>query len=264
MSDKISTPITKWSGYQFSGVIWNIVAHNRLPVLIIETRSEAEKTARFSAYDIARDSFLWKDFELEEKWWISVTAFAGNVILFTVYLDTQNPDKKSVVAFDCQSMKMLWWKNNFTISSASEYGVKGVDSQAGMKFLLLNLQSGEPLKSSDELADEENFLLRRPLQYLQDTPYFLTVAEFLRKKLDATPINIIEYLESDGFVAISYYSGTASLANYLIVLDNAGAICLSEKIGERLKGIGLDTFFVFAGYLIFVQNKRELVSYKLV
>jgi hypothetical protein len=273
MSDKTSSSLTKWSGYQFTGTIWNIVAHSERPVLIIETRDEESKTVRFSAYDIGADTFNWKDFELEERWWVSVSVFADDVVLFTVYLDKQNPDRKSVVAIDHATRKMLWWRNNFAFSAVTNNIVQGADTQAGMKVLSLNLKTGEPLENIKELSreenikelsGEENFLLRRPLQYLQESGHFETVAQFLKMRLGVQAVSAVEYLEIGGFIVISFYSDTPSLANYLIVVNEDGTTCLSEKIGEQLKGIGLDTFFIFAGYLIFVKNKRELVSYKLV
>lgn len=264
MSDKTSSSLTKWSDHQFTGTVWNIVAHPARPVLIVESRDEESKTVRFSAYNIGTDSFLWRDFELEERWWVSVSAFAGDVVLFTVYLDKQNPDRKSVVAIDHLTRKILWWRNNFAFSGVTSNIVQGADAQAGMKFLSLNLRTGEPLENSEELPGEENFLLRRPLQYLEETVHFETVAQFLKTRLGVRAVSAIEYLEIDGFVVISFYTDSGSLANYLIVIDHDGITHLSEKIGEQLKGIGLDTFFLFAGYLIFVKNKRALVSYKLV
>lgn len=264
MSDKTSTSLTKWSGYQFTGAVWNIVAHSERAVLIIEARDEESKTVRFSAFDISSDTFLWKDFELEEKWWVGVSAAMDNVVLFTVYLDRQNPDRKSVVALDLITTNMLWWRNNFAYSAVSENVVQGTDTQAGMRFLPLNLRTGEPLEFRGELPGKENFLLRRPLQYLQESGHFETVAQFLKMRLGVQAVSAIEYLETGGFVVMSFYVNGGSLANYLIVVDEAGTTYLSEKIGEQLKGIGLDTFFLFAGYLIFVKNKRELVSYKLV
>ncbi len=264
MSDKTSSRLTKWSDHRFAGTIWNIVAHPERAMLIIEARDEESKTVRFSAYDIGSDAFLWKDLEMEEKWWVNVSAVAGDVVLFTIYVDGQNPDRKSVVALDLITRNMLWWRNNFAFSAVSDNIVQGADTQAGMKFLALDVRTGEPLEFRGELPGKENFLLRRPLQYLQESGHFETVAQFLKMKLGVQAISAIEYLEAGGFVVMSFYADKGSLANYLFVVDQTGTMCLSEKIGEQLKGIGLDTFFLFAGYLIFVKNKRELVSYKLV
>jgi hypothetical protein len=74
----------------------------------------------------------------------------------------------------------------------------------------------------------------------------------------------IDYLEHDNLIFISCYIQQDGLANFLIVLSAQGDVLLHEKTGEALKGIGMDTFFVLEGSLIFVKNKRELFRYKLV
>ena len=75
---------------------------------------------------------------------------------------------------------------------------------------------------------------------------------------------MIEYLEYNSMVFISCYIDRDGLANFLFVLRSDGTVLLEEKLDDQLKGIGLDTFFIFSGYLIFVKNKTRLVSYKVV
>jgi peptidoglycan/LPS O-acetylase OafA/YrhL len=102
------------------------------------------------------------------------------------------------------------------------------------------------------------------LQYYQETTHFETVKAFLSVKYQISAISVIEYLEYRSLLFISCYVAGIDLANYLLVLNGDGEILLKEKIGGQLKGIGVDTFFILSGYLIFVKNGRELVSYKMV
>ena len=74
----------------------------------------------------------------------------------------------------------------------------------------------------------------------------------------------IEYLEYEDLIIVSVFVTETGLANYLYGLNASGEILLKEKLGEDLKGVGLDTFFIFSGHLIFVKNKNELTSYKIV
>ena len=87
---------------------------------------------------------------------------------------------------------------------------------------------------------------------------------FLGQKLNLTPVVALEYLELDTFIFVSYYVAEGDLVNYLLVLSADGKVLLHEKLDEHLKGIGLDTFFILSGCVIFVRNKRELVSYSLI
>ena len=73
----------------------------------------------------------------------------------------------------------------------------------------------------------------------------------------------VEYVEYGSLIVISAFAGEQNLANYLFVFNSAGELLLKETLGEQLKGIALDTFFILSGFLIFVKNKSELVIYKL-
>ena len=51
------------------------------------------------------------------------------------------------------------------------------------------------------------------------------------------------------------------MANYLLVLDKDGEVLLEVKLGEKLPGLGTDTFFMLSGCLFLIKNKKELVAY---
>ena len=263
MSDKTANTITKSSGCQFNGVVWRTVVHDEKPWVGLEIRNESTRQVSFSILDLDTGLLVWENVQFEESWWLSLAAI-GDVVMLTHYDNPDNPDLQSVLAVDLHSREILWWKNKFSFHAMVGKSIIGTDSSLGTKFVALNLQDGMPLNDKPDLTTHQNFLLRKPLQYLPQTTYYETVADFLRKQVVA-PEGTIEYLEVDEFVFISFYSrNDANLANYLIVVTIEGKFLLNEKIGEHLKGIGLDTFFIFCGYLIFVKNKSELVSYKLI
>ena len=75
----------------------------------------------------------------------------------------------------------------------------------------------------------------------------------------------LEYLEESSLIFISCYAQSEQgLINDLLVLSTDGEMVLREKLGEQLKGIGQDTFFIYGGSVIFVKNRGELFSYKIV
>jgi hypothetical protein len=264
MSEKTPSIITKWSDTEFSGVVWNLLAHPTDHILFVETRDESEKQVRFSAFDLENQYFLWREISLEEKWWISLAGASGSFVLFTMYNEVQNPDRKSLIALDLSTARIAWWRNNFALSEVKDTTVYGTDTALGTNFLALNLKDGQPLNIQAVYDREENFLLQKPLQYAKGSDYFNTVALFLKQRFNLAASEIIEYMEIGDFIIISCYSEEKNLANFLIVITNDGKVVLNEKIGEQLKGIGIDTFFILSGYLIFVKNKRALVSYKLI
>jgi hypothetical protein len=244
--------------------VWKLVAHPGLPVIFVELRDEAARKVTFSALDLNTKQFLFSDIAFEEPWWVTLSFVSGNTLLLTTYNDTNNPDKKSVIAYDIYEKKIRWWRNNFAITTVTTDRVAGVDTSLGMKFFTLHLHNGEPCTDDSVLVTEQNFLLNKPLQYYPETAHFETVKSYLEAKLKISAQSVIEYMEANALIFISYYVAEPDLANYLIVMQHEGKVLLHERIGERLKGIGLDTFFLLSGYLIFVKNKCELISYRLV
>jgi hypothetical protein len=240
------------------------LAHPTRNIIFLEVRQEEAKKVSFFAYNLDARDFMFRDLVFDEPWWINLADASGNVLIFTIYMDTNNPDRKSIIAFDFEQNKTIWWRNNFSLSGVNANQVLGSDTGSGMKFLTLNLLDGLPAQNENVLEVRQNFLVHKPLQYFEQTSHFDTVKSFLEVKHQISAISVIEYLELHSLLFISYYEAGNGLANYLIVLNTEGEVLLKEKIGEQLKGIGFDTFFILSGYLIFVKNKRELISYKMV
>jgi hypothetical protein len=250
---------------QVPGIIWKTLADPDHGRLYIEVRNNDRKQVSFSALDLENCQWLWYNVTLDEPWWISLAAVSGNTLLFTVYTDTNNPDKKSIFAFDILLQKIQWWKVNFSITEVVGSFIRGVDSKFGSKEVMLKISDGMPADEEPVvLADEQNFIVIKPFQYPEGSAHFETLRSFVAMKCNILPVISIEYCEYHSLILISVFEGPEDLANYLIVFNSAGDLLLKETLGEHLKGIALDTFFIFSGFLIFVKNKRELVSYRFV
>lgn len=231
----------------------------------MEVRDPEAKTVSFSALNLQNNQWLWKDVTFEESWWISLRAVGGDILLLTVYTDSNNPDKKSLVAFHVIEERMAWWYNGFSLTSVNDLYARGVDSRFPEKEIILNLLTGKPVPQVDfDLEDSQNFTVIRPFQYEEGTAHFDIVKDFLTSRLGILPVATIEYLEFEDLIIMSVFLKEQGLANYLYGLDASGHVLIKEKLGENLKGVGLDTFFIFSGNLIFVKNKKELTSYKIV
>ncbi len=247
----------------FDGIIWNTVILPRHNILLIEARNADQKQATFSAADALTGDFLWKDVAFDEPWWISLNAAAGGTALFTVYLGTDNPDKKGIFAYDVLTQKIAWWNNDFSLTGVSDEVVKGVASKYGHREVTLALESGNEVTNRPELLPVNDTVIR-PSQYIEGHEHFNTIKNFLNTRFNLSPVAALEYVEHDSLIFISLYEGRAELANYLMIISPEGSVMLKEKLDDHLKGIGLDTFFLYAGCVLFVKNKKELFSYKIV
>lgn len=232
--------------------------------LYVEARDSDHKTASFSCLDVPSSRWLLEDKVFEEPWWVSLGAASGDIVLLTVYTGTDNPDKKSVIAFNVVNGAIIWWRNGFSLAGVVHQVVQGNDARSPEREITLDLFTGNPVQPADShLADSQNFAVIRPFQYEEGTAHFNTVRDFLHSRVGIVPVQRIEYLENDELIVISVFVRENELANYLIVFDSDGNFLLREKLGDNLKGIALDTFFVFSGHLIFIKDKKELRAYKI-
>jgi len=247
----------------FEGIIWNTVIIPSHNILLVESRNVDQKKTFFSALNALTGTFLWKDVVFDEPWWISLNAAAGRTALFTVYLSTDNPDKKGIFGYDVFDQKIVWWNNDFSLVAVGNELVKGIASKYGHRDITLALQSGLEVTSADELIPIDDAVLR-PSQYIEGHEHFITIKNFLTTRFNLSPIAALEYVEHESLIFISFYEAEGELANYLMITSSTGFVMLTEKLDEHLKGIGLDTFFLYAGCVLFVKNKKELFSYKIV
>jgi hypothetical protein len=198
----------------------------------------------------------------DETWWVTLGPASQEIALFTVYHDKESPERKGVLAYHIFDQKVAWWDNDFSLYEVSGTRVFGTRQKYGREDIALDLHTGERAeKASDGPVDEE---VVRPEQYLDNNLYFSTVKTFLSRQFNLVPVIALEYLEYDSNIVISFYAQEAGLANYLLIISKDGDLLLKEKLGDKLSGIGIDTFFVRKGCLIFVKDKIELHSYKFV
>lgn len=225
-------------------------------------RDHLQRKVRFSALNYNQGKFVWINKELDEPWWVNLSGVTGDLAVFTLYTDTNNPDKKAAVGYHINEEKLVWWKNDFSINAVTNNYVSGTAEKYGKQEMVLDARTGEP--SEVELSDVKKAdKAVRPNHYPAGHPYFETVKKFLSQKFNLLPTSALEYLEYDSLIFISCYLHENELANYLFVFSPGGTLLLKEKLGEHLKGIGLDTFFILSGCLFFVRNKGELVSYEI-
>lgn len=246
----------------FDGVIWNIKISDENAIMLLEVRNHLRHTVRFSALDYLAQKFIWRDKILDEPWWINLSGVSGDIALFTLYTDNSNPDKKAALAYSISLEKIMWWNNDFSIHTISRNYIMGTAEKFGKRELVLDAKTG--MQREGQESDVRNpEKVQRPHHYPADHPYFDTVKNFLNQKFNLLPTAALEYLEHESLIFISCYLRENELANYLFVISPDGELLLKEKLGEHLKGIGLDTFFILSGCVFFVRNKEELVSYKI-
>lgn len=248
--------------HRFAGTIWNSALSSSEGILVLEVRDGEARKTTFSALEMNRGRMLWRDLLLEEPWWIGLDAARGWVALFSMYTDTANPDRKSLIAYHLTEKKILWWRNDFSLTKIGQDCLSGTSTQLGHREVTVELSTGV---ETEFVPQREVDPVLKPSQYAEGHAYFSTVKTFLQTRFNLSAVVSLEYLEAFSVICISCYTrDEQGLINDLLVLSTEGELLLRENLGEHLKGIGQDTFFIYDGSVIFVKNRGELFSYKIV
>ena len=246
----------------FDGIVWTTKVSKENEIIVLEIRNSERKEVRFAALDLTSQKFLWRDKLMDEPWWINLSAVSDKIVLFTLFTDTHNPDKKAAIASNLMDGEVVWWQNDFSISAVSDNFVFGFSEKYGRREVVLDLNTGKTLQTPHIYAEIPETSLR-PQQFFEGHSYFDSVKIFFSQKFNLSPITALEYLEFDSLIFVSCYLRENDLTNYLFIISADGNLLLKEKLDEHLKGIGLDTFFILSGCVFFVKNKVELVCYKI-
>lgn len=257
--------LIKHFSWDAGNTIWNMVVHATDMLIILEVRDEQAFQTTLAAVHARTGEVRWSGVQLSEPWWISLLEARNGVVLVQEYLTRGNPDHKALVALDTTNHRIRWRVNEFSFHHWQEGTILGYATEQDPVQAVIHVATGEcVIQAWEHTISHPPSVIHKPVLYAQGIPYFTTVSRFLRQALTVTAVGAIEYMERAHSVCISYYVEQAhGLANYLLVTDREGRVMLHDVLGTGLKGLGTDTFFNLSDCLIFVKNKKELVSYRL-
>lgn len=251
--------------HRFPGTIWNTLAVETENSLVLEVREDVNFKVTFSLLDYAKNEFAWRDISLPESWWISLAAANKSTVLLNRFMNKGgNPDHKSLIALEAVAGTIRWEAEELSFYDWDESEILGYRTKDDLVPVKVNLFTGQIIEEPWQ-PKTESILTENPkaVFYAEGTPHFETVKKFVAKT-DYVITKGVEYLEFNDWIMVSVYVEESSkLANYLLVFSETGTLVLTVKLGEKLAGLGADTFFILAGCLFLVQNKTDLVAYRL-
>ena len=248
----------------FSGTIWKLHAVPQKPHVILELRDSEALEAHFSGLDLLDQSFFLDNQTFEDSWWMGVSAVTDQYIIFHRFEDSENPQDKSLIAFDFKNQGITQELKNHELLEVgkSHWVVRSQEEEPKVSWL--SLKDGHAVASDEVTPFTNDAIFQYPHQYLEETEYFDTVARLVKTKLVVDPVQSIEYWQSDAHIVLSYHTREKQgISNEIVVLDVKGNVLLQETLDQNLKGMSKDTFFLSDNRLIFVQEKKKLLSYSL-
>ncbi len=245
---------------KFNDLIWRILPDTHSNLFAVELRDEQSRKVVFHGLDSATGEILSEIYPTHDDWWVGIECVYNQKMILHGFEDEENPTHSGVYCYDLRNGKLLW---SFPSHRMNTFSHDFVLMQSEETVTIVDW-SGESVAQSAKSEVIESDRLQSPSPYSQESEYFNTVSQFISERFGQHPIELIEYLETEQLIMISYnFAESGKLTNQLKVLTIDGEIVLEEVLGTGLKGIGVNTFFLSQNQLIFTKDKTELVSYSI-
>lgn len=253
----------------FDGMIWKVRCDATRSLIALETRQKEQLQTSFQVINASSGEVLLRNFKTEECWWVGMEEFCNGILLLHGYGKKQeNGEHLGLQAIEAGTGKTLWQNPELTylglLSETELLALNATGTVQKVAFTTGQSQafSGsfpEAQKATQEFATQRSSAIQLPIPYLPTDPHYKLLQDFIFQKTDKAAEKTIEYLETEKAIVLSFYSGQDSvLANFLVVCSEAGEVQAEICLQEKSAGIGMDTFFIFADKLFFIQEKSAL------
>lgn len=258
--------ISPFFAYSFNGLIFKILPDTSLSFLALEVRNLQTKEVSFAVVDYQKGALLFEGLGLDETWWVGMAGFSNGNLFFHHFADKEYPEAQALLMANVLEQSLVWEKKGGYLEEITQDGVWISFLENGQKkYQLLDTASGNVIQQSNILEEqsestEEKKRLIFPSQYEESTPYFSTVAQFLKQKLNVIAIKQIDYCEFGDKIVIAYASVNQ---RFLFILNTIGEILFHQSILQDSQGLGMESFFIVNDCLISVANREKLLIFRL-
>lgn len=248
--------------------------------LVIETRDTESKEAFYHAMDLNTGKKVFRDFQLDEKFWLGIEKIVGDTIIFHKYAKPDMPGHSGIIAVGINEKQVLWENENAEFIAAEKDKIYCARKSFGLtEIIALNLFTGEELEmlgrdeqiaerlkaEADNSEDYSDYIFPDKF-YADNTERDIEsiIFEYTRD-LDIT--GDIEYSVSGDLLIANFHYGSngKSLTNRLIAFDNsAKKELLNIVLNSDAVMFVPDSFFIYKNSLILIKEKKEVITYKIV
>jgi len=272
--------IKKKYTYDNKRPIWRILP-TETGKLIIEEREKDNKQVYFNCLNIESGKKIFKNFQLEEKFWIGIEAIYNDVIYFHKFVKPDVPQHIGIIAMDLNNKKILWENFNYSFLFILKEKVYSFQQMfEGRKYFSLDYQSGnliedfgddtrkinELKKELDESNPFGNYLF--PNSYNSNITAPANLKEIFQKlRNDFTFSGNIEYVQKNNLLLFNFHivNSDGNLSNKFKALDlSSGKYIFEETLIKETNTFAPDSFFVKDDLLFLLFGKKRLSVYSII
>lgn len=245
--------------------------------LIIDSRDLNTKEAFFSCIEPDTKKGIFKDFQLEEKYWIGIEAMIGDIIYLHKFAKPDMPGHKEIIAIDILSQKTLWTELKYSFLFAYENMIYCyLQKFEEREFVALDYLTGEIKENfgSDYSKINERYEKSEKEKYSNEfkfpdifTGIGIPETFYVNITHEEEIEGDIEYLLYDDLILLNYHkkNDNGFLQNKFIAYSREkNKIIYEEILNANAKANVPGSFFIHRDYLYLLKEKMELIVKKIV
>jgi hypothetical protein len=266
------------------GNIWRLYFSNE-DIIFCETRDMNSKEVFFASINYKTKQIYLSNFQLTEKWWISVEGITDKTVYFNRFKTPELPEHLGIISVDAKTGKIKWENEDLTFLFAEANDVYAYREQFEREiFYKLNADDGsieetyEDEKIADSLLELKKFNEERiftgflyPVIYVKGNEVTPQIENYLHEKFkDVNYQGEIEYLDYGNLLIYNFHEDRGinpkdltvhNLINKLEIFDfDTKKIIHTEILNTDSVNYVPDSFFMKDGFLFYIREKKELIS----
>jgi hypothetical protein len=266
--------IKKEYNYTNKRQIWRLLP-TQSDKLVIEERDTETKEVFYNCIEISSGVSIFKNFQLEEKYWVGIEIIYNDIIFFHKYPERDMPGHRGIIAFDTNSQKILWQNENYIFLFMWEEKIYCYQiSFEGRKFYTVDINSGELLEELGDDSDSINILREKSFDLISYDGYLFPetfntsslknsgLNDFMQEfRNDHVIVGEIEFVKLDGYILLNCHEPLkdGSLKNTFRAIEILSKkIIFEEKLNSQTKAFVPDSFFIKDGFLFLLIEKTKL------
>lgn len=244
--------------------------------LIVEDRDTEQKQAFFNCLEASTGEEIFRNFQLEEKFWVGIETIYKDVILFHKYAKPDMPGHKEIIAFSIMEQKILWHADNFSFLFIHDDKVYAFRQKfEGWDFFSLDYRTGEVIEelgndaqsvnsirdSIDEMEKYRDYLF--PETFHEDKTDDIEIKKIIKQIIEGRDVaGNVEFIKYGHLLLFSFYAKVfeTSLVNRFLCADlGTGEIIFEDVLNANANAFVPDSFFMKDNLIFLLREKKELI-----
>ena len=249
--------------------------------LIIEEREPDKKQAYFNCFNIDSGKRIFKNLQLDEKFWVGIEAVYNDIIFFHRFTKPDMPQHNGIIAFDINDQKVMWqddYKTFLFIEDEKVYAFRQMFEERN--HFALDYKTGNIIKElgsdsvsinnlrEETIASEDFSGYLFPQKFSSTFIFNETADQFLKSLREILLISgSIEYVLIDNLLFFNFHEINAdnSLKNIFKAVDlSKGKYILEVTLNSHTNAFAPDSFFVKNDLLFLLIERMKVGVYKIV